>query len=146
MGTVHFYLLFDGHCEEAFAFYRSVFGGDFLTVIRYGDVNKEGDAPPVVDSIQNKIENIALSIGQGTILMGSDVIGEMAEKTVFGNNFSIYIEAENKAETDHLFHGLSENGNVMMPLEKAHWGDYFAMFTDKFGTNWFLNCKSEKYQ
>ncbi|WP_244267633.1 VOC family protein [Bacteroides oleiciplenus] len=64
----------------------------------------------------------------------------MAERTVFGNNFSIYIEAVNKEEADRLFAGLSADGQVMMPMSVAHWGDYFGMFTDKFGVNWLLNC------
>ena len=146
MAAVHFYLLFDGNCEEAFTFYRSVFGGEFLALIRYSDVPKDEVRPPVSDNVKNKIEHIGLTIGQGTVLMGTDAIGEMAEKIVLGNNFSIYMEAENKQETEYLFHGLSEGGNVLMPLAVAHWGDYFTMFTDQFGINWFLNCKSDKYQ
>ena len=146
MAAAHFYLLFDGNCEEAFTFYRSVFGGEFLALIRYDGVLKDGNEAPVRDDVKNKIENVSLLIGQNVILMGADVIGEMAAKTVFGNNFSIYIEAESKQEAEHLFYGLSEKGNVLIPLAVAHWGDYFAMFTDQFGINWFVNCKSDKYQ
>ncbi len=146
MATMHFYLLFDGNCEEAFTFYRTVFEGEFLALIRYDDVKKDEALLPVSDGIKNKIEHISLSIGQGAILMGTDAKAEMAEKIVLGNNFSIYMEAENKQETEYLFHGLSEGGNVLMPLAVAHWGDYFTMFTDQFGINWFLNCKSDKYQ
>ena len=146
MAAAHFYLLFDGNCEEAFTFYRSVFGGEFLALIRYDFVLKDGNEVPVSDEVRSKIENISLLVGQNVILMGADVIGEMAAKTVFGNNFSIYIEAESKQEAEHLFYGLSEKGNVLIPLAVAHWGDYFAMFTDQFGINWFVNCKSDKYQ
>lgn len=90
---------------------------------------------------KNKIENICLPIAEETVLMGADVCGYMAQNTVFGNNFSLYIEADSRGEADRLFAGLSTEGRVTMPMSEAHWGDYFGMFTDKFGVNWLINVR-----
>ena len=84
---------------------------------------------------------IDLPIAEETVLMGADVCGYMAQNTVFGNNFSLYIEADSRGEADRLFAGLSTEGRVTMPMSEAHWGDYFGMFTDKFGVNWLINVR-----
>ena len=139
MANIHFYLLFNGNCEEAFTFYQSVFGKEILMMTRYGDIPVSEGVPPVAERDKQKIENIALPIGKETILMGADVIGALAEKTIFGNHFSIYIEATSQEETDRLFNGLSQSGQITMPMSQAHWGDYFGMLTDKFGINWMIN-------
>lgn len=76
--------------------------------------------------------------------MGSDVIGDMAKKTIFGNNFSIYIEADSQDEANRLFKGLAQGGKINMPMALAHWGDYFGMLTDAFGVNWFVNFSPKK--
>ena len=136
MAKINFYLLFNGNCEEAFNFYKSAFGID-----RYGDIPPQNGMPPISEDEKNKIENICLPIAEETVLMGADVCGYMAQNTVFGNNFSLYIEADSRGEADRLFAGLSTEGRVTMPMSEAHWGDYFGMFTDKFGVNWLINVR-----
>jgi PhnB protein len=135
MATINPYLNFDGNCEEAFEFYRSVFGGEFLAQMRFKDVPPEIALP---ESEGEKIMHIALPVGQGTILMGSDTPAEMGP-TQNGNNYYISISAASKAEATSLFKGLSAGGQVTMPLEKAFWGSYFGMFTDKFGIQWMVS-------
>lgn len=140
MAKINLSLLFNGNCEEAFNFYKSAFGTEFTFVGRYGDIPPQDGMPVISESEQTKIENICLPISETTVLMGTDVIGYMVQRTIFGNNFSIYIEADSKEEADRLFAGLSVDGQVTMPMSVAHWGDYFGMFTDKFGVNWLINC------
>ena len=132
---------FNGNCEEAFNFYKSAFGIDFTFIGRYGDIPPQNGMPPISEDEKNKIENICLPIAEETVLMGADVCGYMAQNTVFGNNFSLYIEADSRGEADRLFAGLSTEGRVTMPMSEAHWGDYFGMFTDKFGVNWLINVR-----
>jgi len=144
MAKVNLYLLFNGNCEEAFSLYKSVFGGEFPSVIRYGDIPSHPGMIPLSEEEKNKIENVTLPISKETFLMGADVIGDMAKATAFGNNFSIYIEADNKDEAERVFNGLSVEGHITMPLSKAHWGDYFGMCTDKFGINWLVNCTANR--
>ena len=129
------------YCEEAFNFYKSAFGIDFTFIGRYGDIPPQNGMPPISEDEKNKIENICLPIAEETVLMGADVCGYMAQNTVFGNNFSLYIEADSRGEADRLFAGLSTEGRVTMPMSEAHWGDYFGMFTDKFGVNWLINVR-----
>lgn len=139
MARINLYLLFNGNCYEAFNFYKSAFGSEFTFVGRYGDIPQQEGVPILPESDKNKIENICLPIAKETVLMGADVCSYMAQNTVFGNNFSLYIEADSRGEADRLFGGLSTEGRVTMPMSEAHWGDYFGMFTDKFGVNWLIN-------
>jgi PhnB protein len=135
MTAVNPYLNFNDNCEEAFNFYKSVFGGEFLTIMRFKDVPAEYQ---MGESEGEKIMHMALPIGQGTMLMGSDTPAAMGPTTV-GNNFLIAITADSEAEADRLFKGLAAGGQVTMPLEKAFWGDYFGMVTDKFGIQWAVS-------
>ena len=135
MTTINPYLAFDGNCEEAFNFYKSVFGGDFMTVMRFKDVPAEYE---MAEGEGEKVMHIALPIGQGTVLMGSDTPAQMGPLTT-GNNYSISISTESEAEAAKLFKGLSTGGQVTMPLDKAFWGDYFGMLTDKFGIQWMVS-------
>jgi PhnB protein len=135
MTALNPYLNFNGNCEEAFNFYKSVFDGEFLTVMRFKD------APPeyqMTASESEKIMHVALPIGQGTVLMGSDRPAAMGPTTT-GNNFYISINAASEAEATRLFNRLSAGGQVTMPLDKAFWGAYFGMLTDKFGIQWMVN-------
>lgn len=140
MAAVNPYLSFTDNCEEAFNFYRSSFGGEFLTIMRFGD--NPADYQPA-ESEKNRIMHVALPIGKNTILMGSDTPTEMGTINV-GNNSSIAIQAESEEEADRLFNGLSAGGQVTMPLSKVFWGDYFGMFTDKFGVQWMVNFSYKK--
>lgn len=141
MATINPYLNFNGNAEEAFNFYKSVFGGKFAAVMRFGDVSEtEGcDGMKVAENDLNKIMHIALPIGNGDVLMATDAIGSTAEKLIAGNNFSISVTAASKTEADRLFNGLSEGGKVEMPLADTFWGAYFGLLTDKFGIQWMVN-------
>ena len=139
MATINTYLNFNGNCEDAFNFYKSVFGGEFTYIGRFGEM-PEGDGYTVPEADKNKIMHICLPIGN-TILMGSDTGGDWAPTFVQGNNFSVSISPENKEEADKLFNGLSAGGHVTMPMEETFWGAYFGMLTDKFGINWMVNLE-----
>ena len=135
MATINPYLNFSGNCEEAFNFYKSVFGGEFLMIMRFKDIPAEYQ---MAESEGQKIMHVSLPIGQDTILMGSDRPAAMGP-TTSGNNFYISINPASEEEATRLFKGLSAGGQVTMPLEKAFWGAYFGMFTDKFGIQWMVN-------
>jgi PhnB protein len=135
MTAINPYLNFSGNCEEAFNFYKSVFGGEFRMVMRFKEVPAEYQ---MAANEGEKIMHVALPIGQGTVLMGSDTPAAMGP-IINGNNYYISINAASEAEATKLFKGLSASGQVTVPLEKAFWGDYFGMCTDKFGIQWMVN-------
>lgn len=137
MAQVNTYLYFNGNCEAAFNFYKSVFGGEFLHVGRYKDVPSSSEKAMEIDG--DKIMHIALPISKETVMMGSDVGGEWAEKNVVGNNVQLSVNAESEEEAKRIFNGLSDGGHVTMPLEKTFWGALFGMFVDKFGIYWMVN-------
>jgi PhnB protein len=138
MAQVNPYINFRGNCEEAFNFYKSVFGGDFGMVGRYKDMPpSEGAHMGEIDG--EKIMHMSLQISKETVLMGSDIGGEWAKHTVDGNNIQISINTESEDEAKKIFNGLSAGGRINMPLEKTFWGALFGMFTDKFGINWMVN-------
>jgi len=139
MTTVNVYLTFDGDCEAAFNFYKSVFGGEFPYIGRYKDMPAEG-GNKAAEKDAEKIMHVSLPISKETMLMGSDTGGEWATNFSRGNNFSISITTDSRAEADRLFSGLSAGGNVTMPMDKTFWGEYFGMFSDKFGINWMVSC------
>ena len=137
MATTNTYLNFNGNCEDAFIFYKSVFGGDFNYIGRFNEMPpQEGNQMPEADG--NRIMHVSLPIGT-SILMGSDTGGEWASSYVQGNNFSVSITADSKEEADRLFAGLADGGNITMPLNETFWGDYFGMLVDKFGINWMMS-------
>lgn len=138
MANINPYLNFNGNTEEAFNFYKSVFGGEFATVMRFGDT-PGCDEMPIAEADKEKIMHIALPIGNGDVLMATDALESMGQKLTEGNNFSISISVDSKEEADKLFNGLSEGGKVEMPLADAFWGAYFGMFQDKFGIRWMVN-------
>ncbi len=141
MATVNTYLTFNGNCEEAFNFYKSVFGGDFAYIGRFGEM-PEGDGYSVPEADKNKIMHVGLPIGN-TILMGSDTGGDWAAKLIEGNNFSVSVNTESKEEADRIFNGLTAEGQITMPMENTFWGAYFGMLTDKFGIQWMVNFDHE---
>ena len=146
MPIVNIYLNFNGNCEEAFNFYKSVFGGEFPYIGRFKDMPPQEGIPPMPEEMQNKIMHVSLPTSKETMLMGSDTGGEWAPSYVQGNNFSISINPTSKEEADRLFNGLSEGGKVTMPLNDTFWGDYFGMFTDKFGINWMISYNENQQQ
>lgn len=137
MAKVNVYLTFNGNCEEAFNFYKSVFGGDFMYIGRFGEMPRQ-EGMTVSEEEKNLIMHVSLPVSKETILMGSDS-SSYSGKVKFGNNFSISINADSREEADRFFNALSEGGKVTMPMNETFWGAYFGMFEDKFGINWMVN-------
>ena len=142
MTTVNTYLNFNGNCEEAFNHYKSVFGGEFSYVGRYKDMPPQEGTPPISPEEGEKIMHMSLPISNETVLMGSDAGGGWAPAIVEGNNIAISINTDSKENADRLFNGLSEGGRVTMPMANTFWGDYFGMFTDRFGINWMVSFQA----
>ena len=138
MATANIYLTFDGECEAAFTFYQSVLGGEIPMWNRFGEMPPQEGMPPLSEEHKNRIMHVTLPISTETVLMGSDSMPEI-HKITKGNNFSISLNAQSRAEAEKLFNGLSEGGNVTMPLQDTFWGAYFGMWEDKFGIQWMVN-------
>ncbi|MFZ1748621.1 MAG: VOC family protein [Saprospiraceae bacterium] len=136
MALINPHINFNGNAEEAFTFYKSVFGGDFAMIMRYRDL--QNPEFPVADKEANKIMHIALPIGNN-VLMGNDVPEIMGKTNENENRSKISISAESKEEADHLFNGLSEGGHTEMPMADSPWGSYFGMFRDKYGIEWMVD-------
>ena len=141
MNTIHPYLNFDGQAEEAFNFYKSVFGGEFLMLQKMGDAP---DADKIPDNEKNRVMHVALPINEHTILMASDCLPSAGHVLKKGNNMYISINTDSREEADRLFYGLSAGGKIGMPMDDMFWGDYFGSFTDKFGIQWMVNFGSYK--
>ena len=135
MPALNPYLNFNNTTEDAFNFYKSVFGGEFAMVMRFKDIPAEYKGP---DHEDNKIMHISLPIPGGGVLMGSDVPEQMG-KVVPGNNIQLSLSPASREEADKLFNGLSAGGQVTMPMADAFWGAYFGMCEDKFGIRWMIN-------
>ena len=135
------YLNFQGNAEEAFEFYRSVFGGEFSSLIRFKDMPMEGY--PIPKEAEDKIMHISLPVGDDSI-MASDALESMGQKLNPGNNVYIFISPDTKEEADRLFDALSEGGEVEMPMTDQPWGDYFGSFRDKFGIMWMIDIENPK--
>ena len=146
MATVNVYLTFNGNCEEAFDFYKSVFGGEFPYAGRFKDMPPQEGMPPMSEEMGNRIMHISLPVSKETILMGSDTGGEWAKDYTVGNNFSISVNTDSNDEADRIFNGLAEGGQVKMAMDKTFWGSYFGMLTDKFGINWMVSHEIPKDQ
>lgn len=139
MAQINPHILFKGNTEEAFSFYKSVFGGEFAMLMRMKDLPNDPNNP-ISETAANKIINIALPIGKSDILMGSDVAEQfMNQELVTGNRYTISISAESKEEADTLFNGLSAGGQIEMPIADSPWGTYFGMFADKYGIQWMVD-------
>ena len=137
MAQINPYLHFNGNAEEAFTFYKSVFGGEFAMISRFKDM--EMAERPIAENEAEKIMHIALAIGKNSVLMGSDTPEFMGKHNERENRSKISISAESKEEADHLFNGLSSGGEIEMPIEESPWGSYFGMFRDKFGFEWMVD-------
>ncbi len=138
MATFNPYLNFLGNTEEAFNFYKSVFGGEFIVLQRFKDTPHGGQMSP---EDQEKIMHVALPLGSNTTLMGTDALEAFGHTLTFGNNFSIAFTPDNLEDAHRLFDGISEGGVVQMPLEKMFWGAWFGQCTDKFGLQWMVNLE-----
>jgi PhnB protein len=132
----HSYLNFAGNAEEAFNFYKSVFGGEFSSVVRFKDFPMEGVEVPKAD--ENKVMHIALPIGE-SLLMASDVLESQGQQLVQGNNNYVMVIPDSKEEADRIFNGLSRGADIEMPIADQPWGDYFGSLKDKFGVMWMVD-------
>ncbi len=137
MPKINPYIHFNGNAEEAFNFYKSVFGGEFAMLSRFKDLDIPGGITK--ESEANKIMHVALPIGKHDILMGSDSPEALGVHNLKETRSKISITAESKEEADKIFHGLSEGGEVEMPIADSPWGSYFGMFRDKFGIEWMVD-------
>ncbi len=133
MTTINPYINFNGNAEEAFAFYKSVFGGEFSKIIRFKDISSPEF--PVPENEANKIMRISLPIGNN-VLIANDIPEIMGRVNENENRSKISISADSKEEADRLFKGLSVGGTVEMPMADSPWGTYFVMFRDKYGIEW----------
>jgi PhnB protein len=136
MAIINPYLNFNGNTEEAFNFYKSVFGGEFAMLMRFKDTSEAGKIPP---KAADKIMHIALPIGKGNVLMATDALESLGQKLTVGNNFSISVSVESKEEADGIYNKLSAGGKIEMPIGDVFWGAYFGMFADKFGIHWMVS-------
>ncbi len=142
MTKINIYLNFAGHAEEAFIFYKSVFGGDFSAVVRFKDMPMPGEKLRKED--EDKIMHIALPIGQGDVLMASDTLESFGQKLVQGNNAYISVHPDSRDEAARVFKALSAGGEIEMPIADQPWGDYWGSFKDKFGIPWMVSYTPPK--
>jgi PhnB protein len=145
MARVSTYLNFPRNTEEAFNFYKSVFGGEFGNegIARFSEIPAQEGMPPMAEEDKNLVMHVELEILGGHILMGSDAPETMGFNVIFGNNTYINLEPDTKSETKKLFDALSADGIITMELQDMFWGAYFGSCTDKFGVQWTLNCANK---
>ena len=146
MASVSTYLNFSRNTEEAFNFYKRVFGGDFFggRIMRFGDIPPSPDSPPIAEEDKKMVMHIELRILDSHTLMGTDAPESMGFQVNFGNNSHINLQPDTRVETKQLFDKLSNGGKVTMELQDMFWGDYFGSCTDKFGVQWMFNCGEKK--
>jgi PhnB protein len=136
MKRAHPHLNFAGNTEEAFTFYRSVFAGEFTTLLRFRDFGPAEGAPA---TDLDKIAHISLPIGQGCILMGTDALESHGRTLLVGNNVSFSLESESADEAERLFGALADGGSVTTPLMQTEWAERYGMCADRFGIQWMVN-------
>jgi PhnB protein len=136
MKSVNPYLNFPGNTEDAFNFYKAAFGGEFAVVMRFKDSPEAAKTAP---GDLDKLMHIALPIGKGNVLMGTDSLESQGHKLQTGNNFHLSISADSDEEAEKLFNALMPGGKVMVPMSRQFWGAYFGMLTDKFGVQWMIS-------
>lgn len=133
------YLNYDGQAEEAFEFYQSVFGGE-ITKMKISEMPGSDQIP---ENEKNRMMHISLPIGDSTVLMASDIMPSAGHTLNVGNNSYISLHPDSREEADRIFNGLSEGGNIEMPMEDQFWGDYFGSFIDKYGIGWMINYNKD---
>jgi PhnB protein len=136
MAQINPHINFNGNAEEAFTFYKSVFGGEFAIIMRFKDISSPEF--PVTEKEANKIMHISLPIGKN-VLIANDVPESMGKTNENENRSKISISAESKEEADRLFNGLSVGGQIEVPIVDSPWGSYFGMFRDKYGIEWIVD-------
>ena len=140
MPQINPHINFNGNAEEAFTFYRSVFGGEFATILRFREMS--GPGFQVSEKEADKIMHIALPIGKN-VLMANDVPESMGRTNENENRSKISVSAESREEADRLFNGLSAGGQIEMSMGESPWGSYFGMFRDKYGIEWMVDFDPE---
>ena len=136
MRTINPWINFNGNAEEAFTFYKSVFGGEFTKIVRFGDL--ASDEFQVPETEINKLMTIALPIGKHNVLMGNDVPEFMGRVNENENRSKIVVCAESREEANKVFNGLSAGGDIEGPIDHSPWGTYAGMFRDKYGIEWIV--------
>jgi PhnB protein len=136
MALINPHMNFNGNAEEAFNFYKSVFGGEFTKIMRFKDLSSPEF--PIAENDANKIMHIELPIGKN-FLMANDVPEFMGKTNENENRSKIFIHAESREEADKIFNGLSAGGTIEGPIGDSPWGTYFGMFRDKYGIEWMVN-------
>lgn len=142
MATINPHINFNGNAEEAFIFYKSVFGGEFTKVIRFKDI--ASTEFPVAEKEADKIMHIALPIGKTSVLMANDVPEILGKTNENENRSKIVITTESKEEADKVFNGLSVGGQIEGPIGDSFWGTYFGCFRDKYGIEWIVEFDPKK--
>ena len=135
------YLNFDGKTEEAFNFYKSVFGGEFTSLMRYSEMTEENmpGCDEINEADKNKLMHVSLPIDPNTVLMGTDSLASMGPPLIMGNNFTISLSFDSLEETNRYFEALSAGGQVIMPLQKVFWSELFGMLVDSYGVQWMIS-------
>jgi PhnB protein len=136
VNSVSIYLNFPGTTEEAFNFYKSIFGGDFSAIMRFDGIP---DGEKLSPEEKNKIMHISLPLSNGVVLMATDALESMGQHLEYGNNFYISITTDSKEEADKYFSALSQGANIEMPMQDTFWGAYYGSLRDKYGIGWMLN-------
>jgi len=140
MASVSTYLNFDGKTEEAFEFYKSIFGTEYVGgITRLGDMPPQEGMPPLADHLKSLVMNVQLPILGGHLLMGTDTVAEWGHNLNMGNNTYIVLHPDSREAADELFAALSDGGTVSMPMADQFWGDYFGDCVDKFGVQWMIS-------
>jgi PhnB protein len=142
MTTLNPWINFNGNAEEAFTFYKSIFGGEFTKVVRLKDL--AGPEFSVIEEDANKIMQIILPIGGASMLIGNDVPSFMGKVHENENRSKIHVHVDSKEEAENIYNGLSDGGQVEAPLGNSPWGTYFAMLRDKYGIEWVIECDLNK--
>lgn len=144
MASTSTYINFPGTTEAAFTFYKEVFGTDYLgPVMRMGDGPPAPGAPPLTEEQQRLVMHVALPITGGHVLMGTDAVESMGHPLTMGNNISLSVDTDTRAEADRLFAGLAAGGTVGMPLQEMFWGAYWGHLTDRFGMKWMVSSRGQ---
>ena len=143
MTKVNPYLTFNGNCEEAFSFYKSAFGREFLYIGRYKDVPSPDRHTFQVDN-DDKIMHVTLPISKETIIMGCDSPESSGQGIILGNNICLSINTDSKEEADRLFNELSNSGQIKRSMNQTFWGAYFGAFSDIFGITWTISFDSNE--
>jgi PhnB protein len=145
MSTLNVYLNFKGNCENAFDFYKLIFGGEYEFIGRYKDIpqNARQNFPYCTDE---QIMHVTLPISKETMLMGSDLINSNKEISEPKSGFSLYVNTDNKKEAERIFDALSDEGEIIVPIADQFWGSYYGLCIDKFGISWKISCSTDEHK